>query len=85
MHTVELLEHALEAARKLGYRVRQEWLGGPGGACELRGQKWLFLDLGLDPGEQLGVVAAALRGEPGAARLDLSPALRQYLNVRRSA
>ena len=28
MHTVELLQEAMEAARRLGYEVRQDWLGG---------------------------------------------------------
>ena len=45
MLTVELLEEALELARRAGYRVRQEWLEGcAGGACVIKGQKWLFLD-----------------------------------------
>ena len=44
MHTVELLEYALDLADRLGYTVRQEWLGGlAGGGCELRGRKILFL------------------------------------------
>ena len=48
MHTVEALEQALDLAQRLGYEVRQEWLGGNGGGgCELNGQKVLFLDLAL--------------------------------------
>ena len=39
MHTVELLQEAVEAARRLGYEVRQDWLGGDGGGhCIVRGQ-----------------------------------------------
>jgi hypothetical protein len=46
MHTVELLQEAVEAARRLGYEVRQDWLGGNGGGhCLVRGRKWLLLDL----------------------------------------
>ena len=31
MHTLDKLERAIAAVEKLGYRVRQEWLGGSGG------------------------------------------------------
>ena len=45
MHTVELMEQAVVVAKALGYGVRQEWLGGcGGGACEVGGRKWIFLD-----------------------------------------
>ena len=85
MHTVELLEEALGAARRLGYRVRQEWIGIDGGPCEIRGQRWLFLDLGMPPREQLEVVLDTLRGDPRAAREVLSPTLDRLLGARRSA
>jgi len=83
MHTVELLQEALEAARRLGYEVRQDWLGGNGGGhCLVRGRKWLLLDLAQTPDEQLEVLAEALRGEIGAARAVRSPELAERLNVR---
>ena len=64
MHTVELLQEALEAARGLGYDVRQDWLGGDGGGhCLVRGRRMLLLDVAQSPDEQLDVVADALRGE----------------------
>ena len=85
MHSVELLEHALTAASRLGYKIRQEWLGASGGACVIKGQKWIFLDHGQTPVEQLGVVTESLRGEPGLARLEIPAELRAYLGVRRSA
>ena len=86
MHTVELLEHALTVARQLGYGIRHEWLGGNGGgACLLKGEKWLFLDLAQTPLEQLDQVSAALRGEAALERLDVEPALRPHLQVRKSA
>ena len=48
MLTLELLEEALELARRAGYRVRKDWLDGcSGGACVIKGQKWLFLDPNL--------------------------------------
>jgi hypothetical protein len=86
MHTVELLEQACDAAQRLGYRTRQEWLGGTGGgACEFAGQKWIFIDLALSVFEQLEQVIEALQRDPGIYLLDLSPPLRQALGIRRVA
>jgi hypothetical protein len=83
MHTVELLQEALDAARRLGYEVRHDWLGGNGGGhCLVRGRKWLLLDLAQTPDEQLEVLAEALRGEIGAARVIRSAELAERLNVR---
>jgi hypothetical protein len=62
MHTVEVLEEAIRVARRMGYAIREEPLAGAGGgACEIRGRKWLFLDLDLGPREQLEQVLDALR------------------------
>lgn len=67
MHTVAQLREALRAARRLGYEVRHEWLGGAGGgACELRGRKILVVDLAMGPADQLQVVVEALRADRGA-------------------
>jgi hypothetical protein len=86
MHTVELLEQALAVAEQLGYHVRHEWLGGSGGgACEFAGKKWLFVDLARNPVEQLDQVAAALLADPAIYTVDLSPALRKLLGIRRTA
>ena len=86
MHTVELLESALELADRLGYQVRQEWLDGlTGGGCELRGQKILFLDLALGPEDQLDQVLDTLRREPDTNRLPMPHKLRELLRVRKSA
>jgi hypothetical protein len=86
MHTVEMLDEAVQAARRLGYEVRQDWLGGNGGGhCLVRGRKWLLLDIAQTADEQLDVVAEALRGEVGAARAVRSPELAQRLNVRQVA
>jgi hypothetical protein len=83
MHTVELLQEAMEAAQRLGYEVRQDWLGGNGGGhCLVRGRKWLLLDLAQTADEQLEVLAEALRGEMGAARAVKSTELAERLNVR---
>ncbi|MCI0335564.1 MAG: hypothetical protein L0228_20340 [Planctomycetes bacterium] len=86
MHTVELLQEALETARRLGYEVRQDWLGGNGGGhCIVRGRKWLLLDVAQSADEQLDVVTEALRGDVGAERVVRSPELAQRLDVRRAA
>jgi hypothetical protein len=86
MHTVELLEAALQAARALDYRVRLEWLGGRGGgSCTVRGERHLFLDLAQGPAEQLEQVVDALRQDPRLAGLELLPALRAYVALPRRA
>ena len=70
MHTVELLEQALDLAGQLGYAVRHEWFAGRGGgACEVRGRKVLFLDLDLAPADQLEQALEAIRRDPQAERL----------------
>lgn len=83
MHTVELLQEAVDAARCLGYEVRQDWLGGDGGGhCLLRGRKWLLLDIAQSADEQLDVVADALRCEVGAKKIVKSRELAERLDVR---
>jgi len=86
MHTVELLDQAFDLAGRLGYQIRQEWLGGSGGGgCELHGRKIIFLDLALAPVDQLGFVLDALRREPDALTLPMPGPLRELLGVRKSA
>ena len=86
MHTVELLEEAIALAEKVGYQVRQEWLGGSGGGrCEVKGRKWLFLDLAVGPRDQLDLVIEALRLEPGVSTLPVSHHLGDFLPVRKIA
>lgn len=86
MHTVELREQALAAAEKLGYHIREEWIGGSGGgSCEFGGRKWIFVDLALNAAEQLEQIAESLRDEPAIHTLALSTPLRRLLDIRRSA
>jgi hypothetical protein len=86
MHTVELLQEALDAAKQLGYEVRQDWLAGNGGGhCLVRGRKWLLLDLSQSAAEQLAIVTDALSSEPGVLRAVRSPELTQRLNRRMAA
>ncbi|HZZ28505.1 MAG TPA: hypothetical protein VFE46_10930 [Pirellulales bacterium] len=86
MLTVELLEEALELARRAGYKVRQEWLDGcAGGACVIRGQKWLFLDPTLSPADQLQEVLNAMWADPEVASIDLGPELNEFVPQRKAA
>jgi hypothetical protein len=85
MHTVEILEQALNLAVRLGYTVRQEALAGNGGVCELKGRKLLFLDLDLSPDEQLEQTIAALRREPEAIESPMPRELGELLKVRKIA
>jgi hypothetical protein len=86
MHTVEILEQALDLAVRLGYTVRQEcFAGSGGGACQLKGRKILFVDLDLGPAEQLDQVATALQHEPITATLPISRELGELLKVRKIA
>ena len=84
MHTVELLDEALKTARKQGYTIRQDWLSGSGGPCEIKGQRFLFVDLSLSPREQLDQVLAAIQtvAEPS---VELSPPLRRLIDAAKAA
>jgi|KBSSwiStaDraftv2_1062776.scaffolds.fasta_scaffold3491149_1 hypothetical protein len=86
MLTIELLEEALEIARRAGYHVRQEWLDGcAGGACIIKGQKWLFIDSTLSPREQLEEVLNVLWADADVAAIDLAPELREVAPLRKAA
>jgi hypothetical protein len=86
MHTIELLDEAIALAEQVGYRVRHEWLDGTGGGeCELRGQKCVFLDLAVDPLDQLELLLAVLRREPAVVSRPVPRELGELLAVRRSA
>lgn len=85
MHTVELLEEAVALAVRVGFGVRQDWFGGaPAGACELKGQKWIFIDLALSAHEQLDQVLDALREVPILPQ-SISPQLRSLLGGQKAA
>jgi hypothetical protein len=81
MHTVELLEEALRAARALGYDVRQEWLAGAGGDCEIKGRKCLFVDLSSSVSDQLQLALDVLHRANAGRRLPLSEPLCRALLV----
>jgi len=86
MHTVEMLEGGVNLAARLGYQIRQEYLGGSGGGgCVLRDKKILFLDLALGPEEQLDQVIDTLSHDPQALQLPMPHQLRDLLTIRKSA
>ena len=86
MHHVELLEQALSVARKLGFLVREEYVGDiDGGSCVVRGQKMLFLDPQLSIPDRLVIVCEALAAEEQQDRSNLPDELAQRLIVRRAA
>jgi hypothetical protein len=85
MHTVELLDEAIDLAKQMGMVVREEWFSGAAaGACEFKGRRWLFLDLALSPSEKLDVVAAALRSVPIPPGTLVSPPLARLLELRKA-
>ncbi len=88
MLTVEALEQALTAARRLGFQVRMEWLNGEGGgACEIRGERWIFIDLAGSAAEQLATVLDALtqEAEVSVLPLPIHPQVQQLVELRKTA
>lgn len=85
MHTVDLLNEAIAVAHTAGIQIREDWLGGDGGVCELRGRLVVFLDANQNSGERLSLVLEALQRSPSLPRISCSPHLRRLLQVRRSA
>ncbi|MEN6451957.1 MAG: hypothetical protein ABFC96_15825 [Thermoguttaceae bacterium] len=79
MHTVELLEQAMELAARLGYTIRQDSMAGHGGYCELKGKKLFFLDLDLGPDDQLEQLVDTLRLDPATASQPIPEGLRPLL------
>jgi hypothetical protein len=85
MDSVQALEEALAVAKRLGFDVREDSLGGAGGACRIRGRKFLYLELNSSVRERLDQVLTALRGEPELQRIQVSPALRRLFRAERAA
>ena len=86
MHTIELLALAVQVAKQAGYQVRHDWFGGAGGGgCEFGGQKWIFLDLALNPRERLNQIVEVLEADPSLAGLVLPAPLAQVWNYPKAA
>ena len=78
MHTIDILEEALQLAVVSGWQVRHEWLGGArGGACRLGRSHLLFVDRSLTAEEQLDQVLEGLR-EQLRPSLDADPFTTQF-------
>ena len=70
--SVELLRQLVEWAKKNGFEVREEWLGGvAAGACRIKGKNVLFMDISLPPAERLEQALQSL--ESIGAELDKLP------------
>ncbi len=86
MHSVELMEEAVALAQRSGWNIRHEYLGEVGGgACEIAGRRWIFIDLALNPIEQLDQVIDALRSDAGIYTASVPECLMERLGVRRAA
>jgi hypothetical protein len=82
MYSIDLKDEAIALAERLGWRIRQEYLGEVGGGpCEVAGRKWIFLDIALSPPEQFEQLLDALRGDPAIHTVKVPPALQQLLGV----
>lgn len=81
---MKLADELIEAAQRLGLEVRREKIQrevgyrARGGACRLRGQDLIILDREMPPGEQVEIIAEAVR-ERSHEQLYLSPAARRFL------
>ena len=80
--TLGLLEEALQLARDLGYRVREEPLGElPGGGCTIGGTKHVLLNIEHTPAERLDRLLAALAADPRLAAEPKSRLLEERLRA----
>ncbi len=85
MNEATKLEWLLELAESLEIQVREVSSGpsgveGGGALVRLRGEDVLFLDREAGAGEQLAVVASALRERPELQDIYIPPALRELLS-----
>ena len=86
VHSVELLEQALQAARQLGFRIREDALDGcTGGSCQIKGERWLFIDPSLSTRERLELVLEALVSLGNEIDRELSAPLSRVIHGRRAA
>ena len=86
MHSVERMEAAIALAQRIGWKVRYEYLGEVGGgACEIAGTKWIFIDLALTPYEQFDQVIEALKADPAIHTAAVPDCLREDLELWRRA
>ncbi|MBL8871693.1 MAG: hypothetical protein JNK90_18095 [Planctomycetaceae bacterium] len=86
MHSLDLLQIALETAKRNGFTIRREWLGGvAGGKCRIGSKKILFVDISLSVLEQLQQVTSSLATENDLPIHELDPALARVIRATREA
>ncbi len=82
MDSVQLLEEALETARRIGFEVREEALDGVGGGvCRISGKKLLFLDSAATTRQRLEHTLRALTTDSQTDEIILTAALRSALDA----
>ena len=82
MYSIDLMDELVAVAERLGWRIRQEYLGEVGGGpCEIGGRKWIFLDIALSPPEQFEQLLDALRSDAAIHAVKVPASLQQLLGV----
>jgi len=83
-NTLGLLEEAMQLARDVGYRVREESLGDlPGGMCIVAGVRQILLNTDLSASDRLAALVEVLAGDPAVAQEPVSRPLEARLRVAR--
>lgn len=81
--TLGLLEEAMQLARDLGYRVREEPLGDlPGGACAVGGHRQILLNAAQPSLQRLDTLLDVLAADARAAGQPMSRLLEVRLQKR---
>ena len=79
-NTLGLLEEAMQLARDLGYRVREEALGElPGGMCIVAGVRQILLNADLSAADRLAALVEVLAADPAVAQEPVSRPLETRL------
>ena len=83
--TLGLLEEAMQVARDLGYRVREEPLGElPGGACAVGGQRQILLNAAHPSSQRLDTLLDVLAADADVGDQPVSHLLESRLRRHRS-
>ena len=86
MHSVQRMEAAIALAQQIGWNIRYEYLGEVGGgACQIAGKKWIFIDLALTPYEQFEQVIETLKSDAAIHTVAVPECLREDLELWRRA
>ena len=82
--TLGLLEEAMQVARELGYRVREEPLGElPGGACAVGGQRQILLNAAHPSSQRLDTLLDVLAADADVGDQPVSHLLESRLRRHR--